>query len=162
MQVMTDTATKYAIIHANLATHQLIAGESVPITSGVVTFTPTSTSHDAQTVYTACEVKGYLVDGVLRTHAHGGARGVQLLAGRYDVQISARSATARQTIIDCVPITVQPGQEINLAALMDDGVSPSPAPSPAPVPQPAGPAREWVAVDLGDGTAKIIERDKNE
>lgn len=162
MQVMTDTATKYAIIHANLATHQLIAGESVPITSGVVSFIPAAMSHDATTVYSATEVKGYLVDGVLRSHPHGGARGVQLLAGRYDVQISARSATARQTIIDCVPITVQAGQEINLAALMDDGVSPSPAPSPVPVPQPSGPAREWVAVDLGDGTAKIIERDKNE
>lgn len=157
-----ETTAKYATVHANMATHQLIAGEPVPITSGVVSFTPSAMTHDATTVYSATEVKGYLVDGVLRSHPHGGARGVQLLAGRYDVQISARSATARQTIIDCATITVQAGQEINLAALMDDGVSPSPAPSPVPVPQPSGPAREWVAVDLGDGTAKIIERDKNE
>lgn len=159
---MPDTTSNYATVHANMATHQLIAGEPVPITSGVVSFIPAAMSHDANTVYSATEVKGYLVDGVLRSHPHGGARGVQLLAGRYNVQISARSATARQTIVDCIPITVQPGQEINLAALMDDGVSPSPVPSPAPVSQPAGPAREWVAVDLGDGTAKIIERDKNE
>lgn len=158
-----EIAAKYATVHANMATHQLIAGEPVPITSGVVAFTPTSTSRDAQTVYTACEVKGYLVDGVLRTHPNGGARGVQLIApARYNVQVSARTGTARQIIIDCIPITVQPGQELNLATLMDDGVSPSPAPSPVPVPQPAGQAREWVAVDLGDGTAKIIERDKNE
>lgn len=157
---MPDTAAKYATVHANIATHQIIAGEPVPITSGVVSFTPSAMSHDANMVYSATEVKGYLVDGVLRSHPYGGARGVQLLAGRYDVQISARSATARQTIIDCVPITVQAGQEINLAALMDDGVSPSPTPSPDQVPQPAGQTREWVAVDLGDGTAKIIERDK--
>lgn len=154
-----ETTAKYATVHANMATHQLIGGEPVPITSGVVSFTPSAMSHDATTVYSATEVMGYLVDGVLRSHPHGGARGVQLLAGRYDVQISARSATARPTIIDCVPITVQAGQEINLATLIDDGVSPRPTPSPVPAPQPA---REWVAVDLGDGTAKIIERDKNE
>lgn len=157
-----EIVAKSATVHATVATHQLIAGEPVPITSGVVSFTPAAMSHDANTVYSATEVKGYLVNGVLRSHPHGGARGVQLLAGRYNVQISARSATARQTIIDCVPITVQAGQEINLATLMDDGGAPSSVPSPAPVPQPAGPAREWVAVDLGDGTAKIIERDKNE
>lgn len=158
MQVMTDTATKYAIVHANLATHQLIAGEAVPITSGVVTFTPTSTSHDAQTVYTACEVKGYLVNGALRTHAHGGARGVQLIApARYNVQVSARTATSRQIIIDCIPITVQPGQEINLATAAGDSINE--VPNQAPQHQPTAQTRHWVAEDLGNGLARIVEKE---
>lgn len=158
---MPDTTANYAVVHANLATHQLLAGEPVPITSGVVTFTPTSMSHDATTLYTACEVKGYLVDGVLRTHAHGGARGVQLIApARYNVQVYARTGTARQIIIDCVPITVQPGQEINLITGVGDGINE--VPSRAPQNQPAAPAREreWVAEDLGNGLARIVEKEK--
>ena len=130
---------------------------------GVVAFTPTSTSRDAQTVYTACEVKGYLVDGVLRTHPNGGARGVQLIApARYNVQVSARTGTARQIIIDCIPITVQPGQELNLATLMDDGFHRAP---PRHLfrflSRLARLANGW-RLTWGDGTAKIIERDKNE
>lgn len=157
---MPDTAAKYATVHANLATHQLIAGEPVPITSGVVTFTPTSTSRDAQTVYTACEVKGYLINGVLRTHANGGARGVQLIApARYNVQVSARTGTARQIIIDCIPITVQPGQTINLATEAGDSINE--VPNQAPQHQPATQSREWVAEDLGNGLARIIEKEKN-
>lgn len=157
---MPDTAAKYATVHANMATHQLIAGEPVPITSGVVTFTPTSTSRDAQTVYTACEVKGYLVNGVLRTHANGGARGVQLIApARYNVQVSARTGTARQIIIDCIPITVQPGQTINLATEAGDSINE--VPNQPPQHQPATHSREWVAEDLGNGLARIIEKEKN-
>lgn len=157
---MPDTTTKYATVHANMATHQLIAGEPAPITSGVVTFTPTSTSHDAQTVYTACEVKGYLVNGVLRTHAHGGARGVQLIApARYNVQVSARSGTARQIIIDCIPLTVQPGQEINIATAAGDSINE--VPNQNPQHQPATQSREWVAEDLGNGLARIVEKEKN-
>lgn len=157
---MTDTTTNYATVHANMATHQLLAGEPAPITSGVVTFTPTSTSHDAQTVYTACEVKGYLVDGVLRTHAHGGARGVQLIApAKYNVQVSARSGTARQIIIDCIPLTVQPDQEINLATAAGDSINE--VPNQTPQNQPATHSREWVAEDLGNGLARIVEKEKN-
>ena len=158
MQVMTDTATKYAIIHANLATHQLIAGESVPITSGVVSFIPAAMSHDANTVYTACEVKGYLVNGVLRTHAHGGARGVQLIApARYNVQVSARTATSRQIIIDCIPITVQPGQEINLATAIG-GQDINPADTPAP---PSTRRAAFRVVDAGNGLGRLIEVEEN-
>ena len=157
---MPDTAAKYAIVHANMATHQLIDGEPVPITSGVVTFTPTSTSRDSQTVYTACEVKGYLVDGVLRSHPHGGARGVQLIApARYNVQVSARTGTVRQIIIDCIPITVQPGQTINLATAAGDSINE--VPNQAPQHQPATQSRHWVAEDLGNGLARIIEKEKN-
>lgn len=157
---MPDTTTKYAAVYANMATHQLIAGEPVPITSGVVTFTPTSTSHDSDTVYTACEVKGYLVDGILRTHAHGGARGVQLIApARYNVQVSARSGTARQIIIDCIPLTVQPGQEINLATAVGDSINE--VPNQTPQHQPATQSREWVAEDLGNGLARIVEKETN-
>ena len=144
---MPDTTTKYAAVYANMATHQLIAGEPVPITSGVVTFTPTSTSHDSDTVYTACEVKGYLVDGILRTHAHGGARGVQLIA------------PARQIIIDCIPLTVQPGQEINLATAAGDSINE--VPNQTPQHQPATQSREWVAEDLGNGLARIVEKETN-
>lgn len=155
---MPDTTANYATVHANLATHQLLAGEPVPITSGIVTFTPTSMSHDATTVYTACEVRGYLVDGVLRTHANGGARGVQLIApARYNVQVSARSGTARQIIIDCIPITVQPGQVVNLAEMTGAPGAQVPA-----VPGPAAPSveKEWVAEDLGNGLARIVEKEK--
>ena len=155
---MTETTTKYATVHANLATHQLLAGEPAPITSGVVTFTPTSTSHDDTTVYTACEVKGYLVDGVLRTHAHGGARGVQLIApARYTVQVSARSNSARQILIDCIPLTVQPGQEINLATAAGDSINE--VPNQAPQHQPPAQTRHWVAEDLGNGLARIVEKE---
>lgn len=157
---MPDTTSNYATVHANMATHQIIAGEPVPITSGVVTFTPTSMSHDDTTVYTACEVKGYLVNGVLRTHANGGARGVQLIApARYNVQVSARTGTARQIIIGCIPITVQPGQEINLATSAGDSINE--VPNQAPQHQPATHSREWVAEDLGNGLARIIEKEKN-
>lgn len=155
---MPDTTANYATVHANLATHQLLAGEPVPITSGIVTFTPTSMSHDATTVYTACEVRGYLVDGVLRTHANGGARGVQLIApARYNVQVSARSGTARQIIIDCIPITVQPGQVVNLAEMTG-----APGVQVPAVPGPAAPSveKEWVAEDLGNGLARIVEKEK--
>ena len=155
-----ETTAKYATVHANMATHQLIAGEPVPITSGVVTFTPTSTSRDAQTVYTACEVKGYLVDGVLCTHAHGGARGVQLIApARYNVKVSARSNSARQILINCLPLTVQPGQEINLATVAGDSINE--VPNQTPQHQSATHSREWVAEDLGNGLARIIEKEKN-
>ena len=151
---------KYATVYANMATHQLIAGEPAPITSGVVTFTPTSTSHDSNTVYTACEVKGYLVDGVLRTHAHGGARVVQLIApARYNVQVSARTGTARQIIIDCIPLTVQPGQEINLATAAGDSINE--VPNQNTQHQPASQSREWVAEDLGNGLARIVEKETN-
>nr|DAV00956.1 MAG TPA: hypothetical protein [Caudoviricetes sp.] len=157
---MTDTTTNYATVHANMATHQLLAGEPAPITSGIVTFTPTSMSHDDTTVYTACEVKGYLVNGILRTHANGGARGVQLIApARYNVQVSARTGTARQIIIDCIPLTVQPGQEINLAAAAGDSINE--VPNQNPQHQPATPSREWVAEDLGNGLARIVEKEKN-
>lgn len=155
---MPDTTANYATVHANLATHQLLAGESVPITSGIVTFTPTSMSHDATTVYTACEVRGYLIDGVLRTHPNGGARGVQLIApARYNVQVSARSGTARQIIIDCIPITVQPGQVVNLAEMTG-----APGVQVPAVPGPAVPSveKEWVAEDLGNGLARIVEKEK--
>lgn len=153
-----ETTAKYATVCANMATHQLIAGEPVPITSGVVTFTPTSTSRDAQTVYTACEVKGYLVDGVLRSHPHGGARGVQLIApARYNVQVSARSNSARQILIDCIPLTVQPGQEINLATAAGDSINE--VPNQTPQHQPATQSREWVAEDLGNGLARIVEKE---
>ena len=155
-----ETTAKYATVHANMATHQLIAGEPVPITSGVVTFTPTSTSHDAQTVYTACEVKGYLVNGVLRTHPNGGARGVQLIApARYNVQVSARSNSARQILINCIPLSVQPGQEINLATAAGDSINE--VPNQAPQHQPAAQARHWVAEDLGNGLARIVEKEGN-
>ncbi len=158
---MPDTTTaKYATVHANMATHQLIAGEPVPITSGVVTFTPTSMSHDDTTVYTACEVKGYLVNGVLRTHPNGGARGVQLIApARYNVQVSARSNSARQILIDCIPLTVQPGQEINFVTAAGDSINE--VPNQTPQHQPATHSREWVAEDLGNGLARIIEKEKN-
>ena len=157
---MPDTAAKYATVHANMATHQLIAGEPVPITSGVVTFTPTSMSHDDTTVYTACEVKGYLVNGVLRTHPNGGARGVQLIApARYNVQVSARSNSARQILIDCIPLTVQPGQEINFVTAAGDSINE--VPNQTPQHQPATHSREWVAEDLGNGLARIIEKEKN-
>lgn len=155
-----ETTAKYATVHANMATHQLLAGEPAPITSGVVTFTPTSMSHDDTTVYTACEVKGYLVNGVLQTHANGGARGVQLIApARYNVQVSARSNSARQIIIDCVPLTVQPGQEINLATAAGDSINE--VPNQTPQHQPAAQSREWVAEDLGNGLARIVEKEKN-
>ena len=118
------------------------------------------TSHDAQTVYTACEVKGYLVNGVLRTHPNGGARGVQLIApARYNVQVSARTGTARQIIIDCIPITVQPGQTINLATEAGDSINE--VPNQAPQHQPAAQARYWVAEDLGNGLARIVEKEGN-
>ena len=155
---MTDSTAKYATVHANMATHQLLAGEPAPITSGVVTFTPTSMSHDDTTVYTACEVKGYLVNGVLRTHPNGGTRGVQLIApARYNVQVSARSNSARQILIDCIPLTVQPGQEINLATAAGDSINE--VPNQAPQHQPAAQARHWVAEDLGNGLARIVEKE---
>lgn len=155
-----ENTAKYATVHANMATHQILAGEPAPITSGVVTFTPTSMSHDDTTVYTACEVKGYLVNGVLRTHANGGARGVQLIApARYNVQVSARTGTARQIIIDCIPVAVQPGQTINLATEAGDSINE--VPNQAPQHQPATQSREWVAEDLGNGLARIIEKEKN-
>lgn len=157
---MPDTTVKYATVYANMATHQLLAGEPAPITSGVVTFTPTSMSHDDTTVYTACEVKGYLVNGVLRTHAAGGARGVQLIApARYNVKVSARTGTARQIIIDCIPITVQPGQTINLATAAGDSINE--VPNQAPQHQPATQSRHWVAEDLGNGLARIVEKETN-
>ena len=157
---MPDTTSNYATVHANMATHQLIAGEPVPITSGVVSFTPAAMSHDANTVYSATEVKGYLVDGVLRSHPHGGARGVQLIApAKYNVQVSARSGTARQIIIDCIPLTVQPGQEINLATAAGDSINE--VPNQTPQHQPATQSREWVAEDLGNGLARIIEKETN-
>lgn len=159
---MTDTTTNYATVHANMATHQLLAGEPAPITSGIVTFTPTSMSHDDSTVYTACEVKGYLVNGVLRTHANGGARGVQLIApARYNVQVSARTGTARQIIIDCIPITVQPGQTINLATEAGDSINEVPNHPPAHSHQPSAQAKHWVAEDLGNGLARIVEKETN-
>lgn len=155
---MTETTTKCATVHANLATHQLLAGEPAPITSGVVTFTPTSMSHDETTVYTACEVKGYLVNGVLRTHANGGTRGVQLIApARYNVQVSARSNSARQILIDCIPLTVQPGQEINLATAAGDSINE--VPNQTPQHQPTAQTRHWVAEDLGNGLARIVEKE---
>lgn len=157
---MTDTTTNYATVHANMATHQLLAGEPAAITSGIVTFTPTSMSHDNTTVYTACEVKGYLVNGVLRTHANGGTRGVQLIApARYNVQVSVRTATYRQIIIDCIPLTVQPGQEINLATAAGDSINE--VPNQTPQHQPPPQTRHWVAEDLGNGLARIVEKEQN-
>lgn len=155
---MPDTTAKYAAVHANLATHQLLAGEPVPITSGIVTFTPTSMSHDATTLYTACEVKGYLVDGVLRSHAYGGARGVQLIApAKYNVQVSARSSGTRPIIINCIPITVQPGQEINLVTAIG-GQEIDPADTSAP---PSARRTAFRVVDAGNGLGRLIEVEEN-
>lgn len=155
---VAEPSARYATVHANFATHQALAGLPALVTSGVVLFTPSCMAHDETTIFTPCAVRGFLVNGELRSHPRGGERGVQLLApARYGVRASAIGESGRQVILDLLSLDVQPGQVVNLAEMTGvPGVKVPAAPGPAA----PGVEKEWVAVDLGDGTAKIIERDK--
>ena len=87
---VAEPSARYAAIHANFATHQALAGLPALVTSGVVLFTPSCVAHDETTIFTPCAVRGFLVNGELRSHPRGGERGVQLLApARYTVKVSA-------------------------------------------------------------------------
>lgn len=155
---VAEPSARYAAIHANFATHQALSGLPVLVTSGVVSFTPSCVAHDETTIFTPCAVRGFLVNGELRSHPRGGERGVQLLApARYTVKVSAIGESGRQVILDLPTLDVQPGQVVNLS-----GMTGVPGVKVPAAPGPAAPSveKEWVAVDLGDGTAKIIERDK--
>lgn len=157
---VAEPSARYATVHANFATHQALAGLPALVTSGVVLLTPSCMAHDETTIFTPCAVRGFLVNGELRSHPRGGERGVQLLApARYGVKVSAIGESGRQVILDLPTLDVQPGQIVNLAEMTGaPGVKAPPAPGPAA----PNAEKEWVAIDLGDGTAKIIERDKNE
>ena len=140
-----EATARYATVHANFATHQALAGLPALVTSGVVLFTP-------------CAVRGFLVNGELRSHPRGGEKGVQLLApARYTVKVSTLGESGRQVILDLLTLDVKPGQVVNLAEMTGAPGLKNPA-----APGPAAPAveKEWVAEDLGDGLARIVEKEK--
>lgn len=128
------------------------------MTSGVVLFTPSCVAHDETTIFTPCAVRGFLVNGELRSHPRGGEKGVQLLApARYGVKVSAIGESGRQVILDLLTLDVQPGQIVNLAEMTDAPGMKVPA---APGPAAPNVEREWVAEDLGNGLARIVEKEK--
>ena len=155
---VAEPSVRYAAVHANFATHQALAGLPALVTSGVVLFTPSCVAHDETTIFTPCAVRGFLVNGELRSHPRGGEKGVQLLApARYTVKVSAIGESGRQVILDLLTLDVQPGQVVNLAEMTGvPGVKVPAAPGPAA----PGVEKEWVAEDLGNGLARIVEKEK--
>lgn len=156
--VAETSAARYATVHANFATHQALAGLPALVTSGVVLFTPSCVAHDETTIFTPCAVRGFLVNGELRSHPRGGEKGIQLLApARYAVKVSAIGESGRQVILDLLTLDVKPGQVVNLAEMTGaPGMKVPDAPGPAaPVVE-----KEWVAEDLGTGLARIVEKEK--
>lgn len=141
-----EPSARYATVNANFATHQALAGLPALVTSGVVLFTPSRVAHDETTIFTPCDVRGFLVNGELRSHPRGGEKGIQLLApARYTVKVSAIGESGRQVILDLLMLDVQPGQVVNLAEMTGAPGAKIPA-----APDPAAPSveKEWVAEDL--------------
>lgn len=156
---VAEPSARYATVHANFATHQALAGLPALVTSGVVLFTPSCVAHDETTIFTPCAVRGFLVNGELRSHPRGGEKGVQLLApARYTVKVSAIGESGRQVILDLLTLDVQPGQVVNLAEMTG-----APGVQVPAAPGPAAPSveKEWVAEDLGNGLARIVEKEKS-
>ncbi|WP_298594879.1 hypothetical protein, partial [uncultured Rothia sp.] len=77
---------------------------------------------------------------------------------RYSVKVSAIGESGRQVILDLITLDVQPGQVVNLAEMT--GVPGVKVPA---APGPAAPSveKEWVAEDLGNGLARIVEKEKS-
>ena len=159
MPPVAEPSARWCTVHANFATHQALAGLPALVTSGVVLFTPSCVAHAETTIFTPCAVRGFLVNGELRSHPRGGEKGIQLLApARYTVKVSAIGESGRQVILDLLTLDVQPGQVVNLAEMT--GVPGVKVPA---APGPAAPSveKEWVAEDLGNGLARIVEKEKN-
>lgn len=159
MPPVAEPSARWCTVHANFATHQALAGLPALVTSGVVLFTPSCVAHDETIIFTPCAVRGFLVNGELRSHPRGGEKGIQLLApARYTVKVSAIGESGRQVILDLLTLDVQPGQVVNLAEMT--GVPGVKVPA---APGPAAPSveKEWVAEDLGNGLARIVEKEKN-
>lgn len=159
MPPVAEPSARWCTVHANFATHQALAGLPALVTSGIVLFTPSCVAHNETTIFTPCAVRGFLVNGELRSHPRGGEKGIQLLApARYTVKVSAIGESGRQVILDLLTLDVQPGQVVNLAEMT--GVPGVKVPA---APGPAAPSveKEWVAEDLGNGLARIVEKEKN-